>query len=95
VIYTSHMMPTVVRTEDFVEWLDGLRDATAKAKVLIRIKRLEGGNPGDVAAIGAGLSEMRISHGPGYRVYYRQRGDATLWWRQGFARPGISQGLTY
>jgi putative addiction module killer protein len=74
-------MPTINRTEEFDSWLKGLRDLRARAKVLIRIDRLALGNPGDVAPVGEGVSEMRIDHGPGYRVYFKQRGDiATLLW---------------
>jgi putative addiction module killer protein len=51
-----------------------LRDARARAKILIRIARLAKGNRGDVAPVGEGISELRISYGPGYRVYYVQRG---------------------
>ena len=55
-------------------WLSALRDARAKAKVLVRIERLANGNPGDVAPVGEGVSELRINYGPGYRIYYVQRG---------------------
>ena len=51
-----------------------LRDKRARAKVLIRVARLANGNPGDVAPVGDGVSELRINFGPGYRVYYVQRG---------------------
>ncbi len=47
----------------------------AKAKIIQRIDRLELGNPGDVAPVGEGVSEMRIHYGPGYRVYIKQRGE--------------------
>src|SRR5436190_16670413 len=67
-------MLDVRETEEFSEWLCALRDSRAKAKILIRIDRLAGGNPGDVAAVGKGVSELRINYGPGYRVYYIQRG---------------------
>jgi putative addiction module killer protein len=62
---------TIRRTSLFQQWLDKLRDSRARYKILVRIKRLEGGNPGDVKPIGKGLSEMRIDYGPGYRVYYK------------------------
>lgn len=68
-------MAEIRKTAEFDKWLDGLRDTRAKAKVLVRIQRLAAGNPGDVAPIGGGLSEMRIDYGPGYRAYYRQKGD--------------------
>ena len=61
-------------TEEFAAWLAGLADSGAKARILMRIKRLASGNPGDVKPIGGGVSEMRIDYGPGYRVYYVSRG---------------------
>src|SRR3989442_13978930 len=68
-------MPTIKRTDEFSSWLGDLRDIRARAKVLARIDRLSLGNPGDVAPVGDGVSEMRIPYGPGYRVYYIQRGE--------------------
>jgi putative addiction module killer protein len=68
-------MIEVRQTDEFSDWLRGLRDLRARAKVLIRSERLGRGNPGDVAPVGDGISEMRIHYGPGYRVYYVQRGD--------------------
>lgn len=68
-------MVEVVKTSAFDAWLDDLRDIRAKAKILARIDRLSNGNPGDVAPIGDGLSEMKIDYGPGYRVYYLQHGQ--------------------
>jgi putative addiction module killer protein len=62
------------KTEIFAQWLDGLRDLQARARVQIRIERLAVGNPGDVQPVGGGVSEMRINYGPGYRVYFKQRG---------------------
>jgi putative addiction module killer protein len=67
-------MLSVRETEEFSDWLSALRDARAKAKVLVRIERLANGNPGDVAPVGEGVSELRINYGPGYRIYYVQRG---------------------
>jgi putative addiction module killer protein len=64
----------VQKTEEFSKWLDGLNDLQARARVLVRIERLTMGNPGDVKAVGEGVSELRIHYGPGYRVYYKQRG---------------------
>ncbi len=67
-------MPIVRQTETFSAWLKQLRDVRARAKIIVRIQRLEEGNAGDVAPVGDGLSEMRIHFGPGYRVYYANRG---------------------
>jgi putative addiction module killer protein len=69
-------MAEIKKTAEFDKWLDGLRDTKAKAKVLVRIQRLAGGNPGDVGPVGDGISEMRIDYGPGYRAYYKQKGDS-------------------
>ena len=67
-------MLQIRQTEEFEEWLRHLRDRTARARILVRIDRLALGNPGDVGPVGGGVSEMRIDHGPGYRVYFTQRG---------------------
>ena len=53
------------KTEEFSKWLDGLTDIQARARVMIRIERLAMGNPGDVKAVGEGVSELRIHYGPG------------------------------
>lgn len=66
------------KTEVFATWLDGLRDLQARARIQVRIERLAAGNPGDVQAAGEGVSELRIHHGPGYRVYFRQRGQELI-----------------
>jgi putative addiction module killer protein len=62
------------KTEVFAQWLDGLRDIRARARVQIRIERLAAGNPGDVKPVGEGVSEMRIDYGSGYRVYFKRIG---------------------
>lgn len=63
------------QTDAFADWISHLRDERARAKVLVRVRRLELGNPGDVKPVGEGVSEMRIDYGPGYRVYFAQRGN--------------------
>ncbi len=69
-------MANVLRTEIFSKWLKGLRDDTAKAAILSRIRRVEvNGNFGDVSPVGDGISELRIDVGAGYRVYFGFRGD--------------------
>jgi putative addiction module killer protein len=65
------------QTEIFAAWFRDLRDRRARARVQVRIDRLSLGNPGDVKPVGEGVSELRIDYGPGYRVYFVQRG-ATL-----------------
>jgi len=71
-------MYEVLKTEEFDEWLSSLADQRAQAKIVSRIERLGLGNPGDVKPVGEGLSEMRISHGPGYRVYFKQTDKAVV-----------------
>jgi putative addiction module killer protein len=64
----------VRQTAEFSSWLRRLRDAGAVARIVGRIRRMELGNPGDVRSVGGGVMEMRIAHGPGYRIYYVRRG---------------------
>lgn len=59
-------------------WLSGLRDRRAIARINIRIRRLEMGNPGDAKSVGDGVYEMRVDYGPGYRVYYVHMGKAVV-----------------
>ena len=66
-------MLEIRKTEIFAKWFDVLDDITARARVLARIERLAAGNPGDVAPVGEGVSELRIDYGPGYRVYFSER----------------------
>jgi len=65
----------ILKSETFDKWFKGLRDKQAQARINVRIRRLSLGNPGDVKPVDAGVSEMRIDCGPGYRVYYQQRGQ--------------------
>jgi putative addiction module killer protein len=66
------------KTDVFAQWLDGLRDIQARARVQARIERLARGNPGDVEPVGEGVSELRIHYGPGYRVYFSRRGQELI-----------------
>ena len=68
----------VRQTERFRKWLAGLRDERARARILKRLDRAQAGNLGDVAPVGEGVSEMRIFHGPGYRLYFVQRGSELI-----------------
>ncbi len=71
-------MVEVRQTERFRKWLAGLRDERARARILKRMDRAEAGNLGDVAPVGEGVSEMRIFYGPGYRIYFVQRGPELI-----------------
>ncbi|WP_430911436.1 type II toxin-antitoxin system RelE/ParE family toxin [Methylobacterium sp. sgz302541] len=71
-------MPRILRTERFDAWIKGLRDERAKARIALRIDRLALGHAGDVKPVGEGVSELRIDHGPGYRVYFVLRGEALI-----------------
>jgi len=66
------------QTEVFATWFARLRDRQARARITARIRRLSLGNPGDVRPVGGGVSEMRIDYGPGYRVYFVQRGEVLV-----------------
>jgi putative addiction module killer protein len=68
-------MIEIRKTDIFARWLDDLNDMRTRARVLARIERLAAGNPGDVAPVGEGVSELRIDYGPGYRIYYKQFGE--------------------
>jgi len=68
----------VRQAEVFSEWLRRLRDETARARILIRIRRLSLGNFGDVRPVGSGVGELRIDYGPGYRVYFKRHGDTLV-----------------
>ena len=62
------------KTDVYARWLDSLRDLRARARIQVRVERLAAGNAGDVKPVGEGVSELRIDYGPGYRVYFTQRG---------------------
>ncbi len=68
----------VRRTEEFDKWLFGLKDRQGRAKIGGRIDRLAEGNPGKVRGVGGGIVEMKIDFGPGYRVYYIERGEVLV-----------------
>jgi putative addiction module killer protein len=66
------------QTSEFAGWLDALRDIRARARVQARIERLAMGDPGDIKFIGEGVCELRVDYGPGYRVYFIQRGHEVV-----------------
>jgi putative addiction module killer protein len=71
-------MIEVRKTEAFAKWIDRLQDIRARARIQARIERLAVGNPGDVKAVGEGVSELRIDYGPGYRVYFKKIGQKVI-----------------
>lgn len=71
-------MYTVLRSAEFDQWLVRLKDVKGKARILARIKSAELGNLGDTESVGDGIREMRIHYGPGYRVYFVQRGRLVI-----------------
>jgi putative addiction module killer protein len=71
-------MLEIRQTQTFTTWINGLRDRGAVARIDVRIRRLSLGNPGDVKPVGEGVSELRINYGPGYRIYYVQRGKVII-----------------
>jgi putative addiction module killer protein len=74
--YTTHMR--VEKTEEYGAWLDGLKDKTGRARVLMRVDRLTHGNPGAHRNLTEGVSELKINIGPGDRVYYSKRAEVLL-----------------
>jgi putative addiction module killer protein len=71
-------MLELIKSATFDRWLSGLRDPKAAGRVQVRLDRLAMGNPGDVKPVGEGISEMKINYGPGYRVYFMQRGPVIV-----------------
>jgi putative addiction module killer protein len=68
----------LIKSGAFERWLQGLKDLNARSRVIARLDRLALGNPGDVKPVGSGVSELRIDYGPGYRVYFTQRGPIVI-----------------
>ena len=71
-------MFTILRSATFDRWMRRLRDRRAVARIVARLLAVEDGHLGDVRPVGGGVSEMRIHHGPGYRVYYITRGTEVI-----------------
>ena len=67
-------MIEIRKTKKYAQWLDGLSDIKARARIQARVERLAAGNAGDVKPVGEGVSELRIDYGPGYRIYFTKRG---------------------
>ncbi|MDA3926348.1 MAG: type II toxin-antitoxin system RelE/ParE family toxin [Kiritimatiellae bacterium] len=63
----------------FDKWLTKLKDRLAKARILVRIKKVENGNLGEYRSVGGRVSELKIDYGPGYRLYFTRKGDTVIW----------------
>ena len=68
----------VLKTDEYRDWIDGLKDVAARARILVRVERLIHGNPGVHRPLTQGVSELKIDVGPGYRVYYALKGNRLL-----------------
>lgn len=66
-------MKVLEKTREYQDWFASLQDKQVKARILIRIDRLQDGNAGDAAPVGEGVSELRLHFGSGWRVYYTER----------------------
>jgi len=71
-------MIQLLNTPQFDKWFEGLRDERAQARIQTRLNRLRNGNPGVVEPISEGVHELKIDYGPGYRVYFCQRGNILI-----------------
>lgn len=74
----THRVIEIRQTAEYESWFEKLRDLQAKARILARIRRLSLGNFGDIKPVGEGVSELRITYGPGYRIYVKQKGDVLV-----------------
>jgi putative addiction module killer protein len=74
----SYQMIEILRSNIFDRWLSGLRDRRAVVRIAARLDRLAAGNPGDAQPVGDGISELRVNYGPGYRVYFIQKGRVLI-----------------
>ena len=73
--YTISYYLTETGKKPFKEWLDGLKDVTARAKIRVRLDRVRLELLGDNRFVGEGVHELKVNHGPGYRVYYAHEGN--------------------
>ena len=75
--YTSVVIE-IRQTDEYACWFEKLRDRQTRARILVRVRRLSLGNPGNVQPVGEGVSELRIAYGPGYRVYFKPHGETVV-----------------
>ena len=87
-------MYTIVETDTFEHWLKGLRDRTTRTRLITRLRKVSEGNLGDVKPVGDGVWEMREFFGPGWRMYYVQRGDVLIVMLGGGVKSSQSRDIT-
>ncbi len=83
----------VERTVEYAEWIDALKDRVGRARILVRVERLIGGNPGKHRELTNGVAELKVDFGPGYRVYYSQRGTRLLLLLAGGDKPSQTKDI--
>lgn len=83
----------VAKTDEYARWIDALADTAGRARILVRVERLIAGNPGQHRHLTGGVSELKIDVGPGYRVYYSQRGSRLLLLQAGGDKSSQSQDI--
>ena len=71
-------MYEIRETDTFRKWFESLRDLNARFRIAARIRRVSLGNLGDVKSVGEGVSELRVTYGPGYRIYFVRQGDTVI-----------------
>ena len=71
-------MFTIKLTDEFVDWINGIPDGLTRRRLGRRLEKAQAGNLGDVASVGDGVNEMREFFGPGWRMYYVQRGSTLI-----------------
>jgi len=69
---------TIKQSDEFTAWLDAIKDGMTRRRLGRRLEKAQTGNLGDVEPVGAGVSEMREHFGPGWHMYYVQRGDVLI-----------------
>ncbi|MEW6501808.1 MAG: type II toxin-antitoxin system RelE/ParE family toxin [Thermodesulfobacteriota bacterium] len=87
-------MKTFLRSDEFDAWLAALKDSIGRARIIHRIRAAEAGNFGDCQPVGEGVSEMRIHVGPGYRLYFMQRGEVVYLLLLGGDKSGQKRDIT-
>jgi putative addiction module killer protein len=89
------MKYTTRETEDFSQWLVGLKDREAKKAILKRLVRIQAGNFGDCESCGGGVKELRFHFGPGYRVYFTIRGNEIIYLLTGGTKKRQQKDIDY